>query len=296
LLICNLFCNAEDRVNRQVRNVNIILCAYLTTITVAQRVALMVAALLYLLPSLAWSQTISAAELRHIADLIYQRECGGEPEKLTSWNRGEDFASLGIGHFIWYPANEPQRFSESFPALIRFIQQRGVLTMPSWLMTAPANPWSNRQAFLAAQNSPRMVQLRQWLDASRSEQILFIQARLDAALPRILAGLNAADTRHVQQQYSRMSNAPMGYFALMDYVNFKGEGINPQERYQGCGWGLLQVLLHMSGTDAASAVTAFSDSAKQQLQQRVRLAPRERHEERWLAGWFKRLDSYNDRM
>jgi len=265
------------------------------TITVARRVALMVAALLCLVPTFSWGDAIGAAERRQIADLIYQRECGGDPAKLTSWNRGEDFASLGIGHFIWYPANEPQRFSESFPQLIRFVQQRGVLTMPSWLMTAPANPWSSRQDFLAAQASPRMVQLRQWLDASRGEQILFIQARLDAALPRMLHGLNAVDARHVQQQYVRLSDAPMGYFALMDYVNFKGEGINPQERYQGRGWGLLQVLLAMTGADTATAVAAFSDAAKELLQQRVQLAPRERHEDRWLAGWFKRLDSYNHR-
>jgi len=81
----------------------------------------------------------------------------------------------------------------------------------------------------------------------------------------------------------------------MDYVNFKGEGINPQERYQGRGWGLLQVLLAMTGADTATAVAAFSDAAKELLQHRVQLAPRERHEDRWLAGWFARLDSYNHR-
>ena len=27
---------------------------------------------------------------------------GGTISGLTSWNVGENFASLGIGHFIWY--------------------------------------------------------------------------------------------------------------------------------------------------------------------------------------------------
>ena len=29
---------------------------------------------------------------------------------------------------------------------------------------------------------------------------------------------------------------------LIDYVNFKGEGVLETERYRGRGWGLLQVL------------------------------------------------------
>ena len=29
---------------------------------------------------------------------------------------------------------------------------------------------------------------------------------------------------------------------MIDYVNFKGDGLKPTERYKGEGWGLLQVL------------------------------------------------------
>ncbi|PWU11360.1 MAG: hypothetical protein C5B47_00975, partial [Verrucomicrobia bacterium] len=32
---------------------------------------------------------------------VWKNECAGTTSGLTSWNRGEDFASLGIGHFIW---------------------------------------------------------------------------------------------------------------------------------------------------------------------------------------------------
>ena len=38
-----------------------------------------------------------------IGSRIYKNEALGKPEYLTHWNEGEDFPSLGIGHFIWRP-------------------------------------------------------------------------------------------------------------------------------------------------------------------------------------------------
>ena len=46
---------------------------------------------------------LGGAELDRIGKRIWQNECGGTADGLTSWNAGENFASLGIGHFIWYP-------------------------------------------------------------------------------------------------------------------------------------------------------------------------------------------------
>ena len=77
----------------------------------------------------------------------------------------------------------------------------------------------------------------------------------------------------------------------MDYVNFKGEGTNPSERYKGEGWGLLQVLggMHGSGPGAAHE---FGVSAAEVLTRRVRNSPPERKEERWLEGWKSRVRAY----
>src|SRR6476661_2837441 len=47
--------------------------------------------------------TLSPAQLQRVGQRIWQNECAGTVEGLTSWNSSEDFASLGIGHFIWYP-------------------------------------------------------------------------------------------------------------------------------------------------------------------------------------------------
>jgi len=61
---------------------------------------------------------------------------------LTSWNKGEDFASLGIGHFIWYPksvSESEKQFDESFPKLLTWMQDKGV-EMPLWLLKSQGNP------------------------------------------------------------------------------------------------------------------------------------------------------------
>jgi hypothetical protein len=90
-----------------------------------------------------------------------------------------------------------------------------------------------------------------------------------------------------------MAGTSQGCYALVDYVNFKGEGVLHTERYQGQGWGLLQVLEGMHGTGGdAAAVEEFSRSAKTILMRRVRNAPPQRHESRWLSGWLQRVNSY----
>src|SRR5258706_488493 len=47
--------------------------------------------------------TLSHADVLRIGKRVWQNECNGTISGLTAWNEGEDFASLGIGHFIWYP-------------------------------------------------------------------------------------------------------------------------------------------------------------------------------------------------
>ena len=90
-----------------------------------------------------------------------------------------------------------------------------------------------------------------------------------------------------------MASTQEGCFALADYVNFKGEGVLHTERYQGQGWGLLQVLEAMHGIEPATAVNEFSRSAKTVLERRVQNAPPQRHESRWLSGWIQRVNSYS---
>ena len=138
-----------------------------------------------------------------------------------------------------------------------------------------------------------MNQLRQFLANTVDFQAEFLIARLQNALPKMLAEAAPSDRANVQQQFERMASTREGCFALADYVNFKGEGVLDTERYQGQGWGLLQVLESMHGTGPATAVNEFSHSAKAVLKRRVENAPPQRHESRWLSGWIQRVNSYS---
>ena len=76
--------------------------------------------------------TITNGQALEAGRRLWQNECGGRIDGLTSWNKGEDFASLGIGHFIWYPAGRRGPFEESFPRLLEYLSKNGVV-LPAWL-------------------------------------------------------------------------------------------------------------------------------------------------------------------
>lgn len=250
-------------------------------------------ALLTLLCLLVWP--VAAAPNLHltpnqahsIGERIWLNEGAGKIENLTVWNKGEDFPSFGIGHFIWYPAGIEGPFRESFPQLLQHLKQHTAL--PRWLTQSAAAPWRNREQFYAAIDSTEMKQLRHLLHQTVPQQVAFIVARMQAALPQILAALpTEAQRRHVKDQFYRVAQQPNGLYALIDYVNFKGEGTSPKERYRGQGWGLLQVLETMR--DTPPALPEFVRAADAVLTRRVANAPRD--ESRWLPGWRARLQTY----
>jgi len=238
--------------------------------------------------------TLSHTDALKIGKRIWQNECNGTIAGLTSWNEGENFASLGIGHFIWYPKGQRGPFEESFPELINFISRRGAKLPKLVLGRGEAScPWNSRTEFLLAQHTAEMNQLRQFLSDTVDLQTEFLIARLQSALPKMLAEAAPPDRAKVQQQFERLASTPRGCYALVDYVNFKGEGVLHTERYRGQGWGLLQVLEGMHGASGDDAVDEFARSAKAVLTRRVRNAPTERNESRWLSGWIRRVNSYS---
>lgn len=235
--------------------------------------------------------SIPEATLNDIADKIYRNETGGKRENLVVWNNGENFPSLGIGHFIWYKYNEPERFEESFPLLVQFYQSKNI-ELPWLLRMYRYAPWKTQAEFLTAkQHDQAFKDLENFLYHTQSVQIEFIANRLHASLPKILA--NTTQKKKVEQNFNALLNHPVGLYALIDYINFKGEGINTNERYNGQGWGLLQVLENMNEqTTQKNLMLSFSDSAKKVLTDRVNNAPKERNEQRWLPGWKNRANTY----
>jgi hypothetical protein len=232
--------------------------------------------------------------LASVGRRIWHNECQGTVAGLTTWNHGESFPSLGIGHFIWYPPGGRDRFSESFPDLLVFFRQRGVI-LPAWLETSPACPWPDKSAFDAAHNSKPLRELRYLLSSTIMLQAEFMARRLAASVPAMTKGLSPKCRGSVIDRVTALSQSADGLYALVDYVNFKGEGTSPTERYRGQGWGLLQVLQGMPrASEGDEALLAFSRSARQVLERRVANAPTERQpqEKRWLPGWIRRVESY----
>lgn len=224
---------------------------------------------------------------------IWQSECAGTKAGLTSWNSGEGFASLGIGHFLWYPSGKEFEFEESFPDLLKFYQanhSRLPRPIPQWLLETEDCPWSTKSEFEKAANDARMVQLRDYLYETVPLQTEFIYERLKASRAKLLENTDPENRARVGQVFDTLLKTPPGFFAMLDYVNFKGEGTSPKERYNDEGWGLLQVLERMpEDISPENAHKAFSTAATATLTRRTQNNPKDK---KWLNGWTNRTSAY----
>ncbi len=237
---------------------------------------------------------LSQYELNVISEKIYQNETSGDPKNLMFWSTNENFASLGIGHFIWYPAGEPKRFDETFPAMIDYYVANKV-QVPAWLLHARkiGAPWRDRATFERARQDREFQQLKMLLMNTKALQTQFFFDRLHASIPEIVKYVAPQYRKHIVNNYNALAATKGGWYPLIDYINFKGKGIKATERYNNQGWGLLQVLKNMRPVQAGPfALMEFSRSAKEILQRRVRNSPPERNEQRWLKGWMKRVNGY----
>jgi hypothetical protein len=238
--------------------------------------------------ALAQSIQLSDSQAERIGRRLWQNESGGTIAGLTAWNSGEEFASLGIGHFIWYPAGAKGPFKESFPPLVRYLVSQGA-SVPEWLAKGGVCPWSTRTQFLSDEQTPRMKELRALLAGTIGLQANFAALRLELALPKMLEAAPAGDREQIRRNFGRVAAEPAGLYALVDYVNFKGEGTLASERYHGEGWGLLQVLEEMGNGPAKAE---FARAADKVLTRRVANSPVARDEKQWLPGWRNRVRTY----
>ena len=234
---------------------------------------------------------LTASQKSAIGRKIWQNECAGSVAGLTTWNAGEEFPSMGIGHFIWYPAGFKGRFEESWPQFAAFARQRGA-TLPPVALEAHS-PWKSKAEFQAEFNGPQLTALRNWLAGNVTLQTDFIIARSRAALPKILAAAPASEKAGIEANYQKVAASSQGTYALIDYVNFKGDGTQAAEKYNGQGWGLMQVLGGMKDVPAgAPAAAEFAASAKRMLSRRIANSPPARGEKCWQEGWHNRCNTY----
>jgi len=236
---------------------------------------------------------LSIEQEQWLGQQIFNNECAMQINCLTAWNPGEDFPSLGIGHFIWYKQGQTEIFEESFPALIKYFEEQNI-SIPAWIKSSNYDsPWQTRDEFHAVFSSTELSNLRSLLADTFSQQTSFIINRFETALIRMLAILPENEANSLEEKFYRVaySNPPYGMYALVDYVNFKGEGVSINEQYAGQGWGLLQVLTLMPESNE-NILDNYVTAAKTVLQNRVINAPPQRNEEQWLQGWLNRLDTY----
>lgn len=236
---------------------------------------------------------LSSSEKQKIGRKIWQNESGGKLTGLTHWNVGEEFPSMGIGHFIWYPKGFNGRWTESFPLFIRYAQQQGSRGIPNWVIASPHCPWPDRTAFNQDFNKAELSSLRTYLANNITLQTDFIIATSQQALPKIMAAAPAGQRNRIASNYHKVSASSNGTYALIDYVNFKGDGTNPTERYNQQGWGLMWVLMEMKDAAAGQAAAKeFAAAAKRCLDRRISNAPPSRGESRWQQGWHNRCNTY----
>ncbi|MBX9704782.1 MAG: hypothetical protein K5Q00_00880, partial [Gammaproteobacteria bacterium] len=214
--------------------------------------------------------TITQHDAQLIGAKILLNETGGNPQLLTWWGQGSDFASMGIGNFAWYPNGvNDQGFFMLFPQYLNYAKQNGG-RLPSSLQSSPPCPWNSRQAFNNAIASQTMVGMQQFLLSTVDLQTLFIAHSINQAIPTMLNTLSGEQHRQVEKQLENVLATNGGVYAVIDYTTFKGLGLDPRERYQGQGWGLLQVLQNMKTQGSGpQAIEAFTASAEQLLRRRV---------------------------
>jgi len=236
------------------------------------------------------------AELYAIGDKIFNNETGGRIDQLVHWNQREDFASMGIGHFTWYPRGRATRYGNTFPGLLDHLQKSGV-NLPQWVKRArfEGAPWRSREELMQAKSSPEVRQFAQLLYNTRHLQAKYIMDRAMRAMPRLVNTSPPQLRSHVANNLNAVANSRGGRYVLIDYVNFKGEGLNRTGGYRGQNWGLLQVLEEMRpARQGPQALNEFANAAMRVLERRVRNSDPRRNERKWLNGWRNRVNTYRN--
>ncbi|WP_299876521.1 hypothetical protein [uncultured Cocleimonas sp.] len=247
-------------------------------------------------PSQNARQQAELSELYGIGDQIFKNETGGRIDQLVHWNLREDFAAMGIGHFTWYPSGRSQRFGNTFPGLLDYLQKNGV-QLPAWVQRArfEGAPWRNRAQLMAAKNSPEIKQFSQLLYNTRHLQAKYIMDRAMRAMPKLVKKTPSHLRGQVANNLNAVANSRGGRYVLVDYVNFKGEGLNRTGGYKGQNWGLLQVLEEMRPVNPGQqALNEFADASMRVLERRVKNSNPSRNERKWLPGWRNRTNTYRN--
>jgi hypothetical protein len=133
-------------------------------------------------------------------------------------------------------------------------------------------------------------------------QAQFVVEKTFLSLHRILAASHRESSAEAQLLYRKIQlllNSPEGVLSIVDYLNFKGEGLKPSERTPlgTHPWGLKTVLEIMPTSDLASANLHFAQAALCSLQRMAYHSGSADSKDQlqryaWLnGGWKTRIES-----
>ncbi len=245
-----------------------------------------------------FAQKLDAARMpvdaKKIGMQIFKNETSMKLENLVFWNPSEPFPSLGIGHFIWHPHGKKGQFEHQFPLLCDYLQKQGV-QLPKWLEECKATgaPWASREELL--NDFRRVAELRTLLHTTIDLQTKFMIGRLDQKIPLIIKAAPAEKKALIGRYIRFLKSSTQGRYALVDYCNFKGDGLVSRENIRGKSWGLLQVLLDLPDNLTQEKITtAFTVSAARILLRRVKNSAPHYSIAKFLPGWIARVGTYSD--
>ena len=275
--------------------------------------------------------------LKKLSEALYKNEADCKNHNLTHWGKHEEFPSLGLPHAIWYGKTTSKKYQEQFPELIGYIRKNLKLSeqisWPAILQKSPLPPapWASQAEFaeikkisLAIEDVKDSLQLttiqkkqsalykdayalfelRNFLSNPRILQLQaqFVIEKTFLSLHRILAASHSESPEGAQLLYRKIQfllNSPEGVLSVVDYLNFKGEGLKPSERTTigKHPWGLKTVLETMPTSDLANVNTHFTQAALCSLQRVAHYSgsadsPTQLQRYAWLnGGWKTRIES-----
>lgn len=229
------------------------------------------------------ASVLSSHDKKKIGEQIWLNESNKRKDLLVFWNQHEPFPSLGIGHCIWFPEGQQAVYSQQFPLLCNYLKEHGVV-LPAWLEGARkvGAPWQSRQEFL--QDTYKRKDLLKLLLSTIDLQTSFMIKRLEQEWALILQSVPKKQKKKLSSHFTLMRSSPLGTYALVDYLNFKGSGKE---------WGLLYVMQSLpENLTQKNICKAFAASAAEALTLRIKNSGPNYDHLKFLSGWIKRVYSY----
>jgi hypothetical protein len=197
-------------------------------------------------------------ELLHkLAANVLRNETGCRPMDIVKWNKNENFPSLGLMHSIWFPPGVNHAYGQSFPEMWQFLRKKALAAgsppVPAFMQSEKTGAaWAETEFRVPdRETADEIATLKKFLAEPKvlEWQKEFIVRRAQKSFSRVLAAIEPGPKRQEAFSYlKRLLATDRGVISVIDYVNFKGEGLIPVKVdgfTQPISWGFRPVLEKM---------------------------------------------------